>query len=473
MQQGRRESPSIWGLVVNFPDLSPVAGTELYQGDCRKVMAELPDSSVDAIVTDPPYEIGFRGRRWDSSGIAFDGEVWAQALRVLKPGGHILAFGATRTYHHLAVAVEQAGFEIRDCIAWIRADGMPKSRDIGYGVANPPKRAPARTPDDIDTNLTDDETRFCDWMRDHSGISELDAKKLRVTRFLTGQVEVTNAAARHLPPRLARSAMVPTAAVWLKMKAVLPVEPPAWVEELVKAEGDGEQREFLETMHGGPGRDSVPGVTTDEPWSGWGTGLRPSFEPIIAARKPISEPTIVENVLEYGTGGINIGACRIGDEVRDFGRRLPKKPCVTTGDFTKEMPPRTCVGRWPANAIVDETVAEQLGESAKFFYCGKAPQRERPSYTNAYGKTIKHSTVKPLSLMRYLVRLVTPPGGTVLDPFAGSGATLEAAQLEGFSSIGIELGEDHIPLILQRLDRSARSLLYQQVAQLSRDRHVD
>lgn len=443
---------------MNFTDLSTVETVRLYQGDCRKVMAALPDNSVDSVVCDPPYEIGLMSKKWDKSGIAFDPEVWSQALRVLKPGGHLLAFGATRMYHRLGTAIEDAGFEIRDCIAYAFGSGFPKSLDVGAAVAKPKPGGTTRSPEDIDTALSDDEQKFCDWMRDHSGISDADARKLRVTRFLTGEVDTTNAASRDKPPRWARSAMVPTAELWSKIKSVLPADPPSWVEDLVKTASDGDGRAFLETVHSKAkidGEKAPPGVTTDAPWSGWGTGLKPAYEPVILARKALSESNIAGNVIAHGTGAINIGACRVGDDVRTLQKVSPKAESVALGAFHGTIPERDVVGRWPANVIVDEATADHLGDSAKFFYCAKAPQRERPSYTNASGKTIKHSTVKPLSLMRYLVRLVTPPGGTVLDPFAGSGATLEAAVLEGFNSIGIELGEDHIPLILQRLDRSA------------------
>lgn len=443
---------------MTLTDLSPVAGTNLYQGDCRSVLAELPDNSVDSIVTDPPYEIGLMSKKWDRSGIAFDRGVWAQALRVLKPGGHLLAFGATRTYHRLGTAIEEAGFEVRDCIAWSFGSGFPKSLDVGAAVAKPKPAGTTRSPEDIDTALSNDERRFCDWMRDHSGITDADAKRLRVTRFLTGEVDITNAAKRDKPPRWARSARVPTPELWSKIKAVLPADPPSWVEELVKSTSDGDGRAFLETVHSKAGIDpskTPPGVTTDAPWSGWGTGLKPAYEPVILARKPLSESNIAGNVLEHGTGAINIGACRVGDDVRTLQNVSPKAEGVALRAFYGTIPERDVVGRWPANVIVDEATADHLGDSAKFFYCAKAPQRERPQYTTKDGRVIKHSTVKPLSLMRYLVRLVTPTGGVVLDPFAGSGATLEAATLEGFNAIGVELGEDHIPLILQRLDRSA------------------
>ena len=403
MQQGRRESPSIWGLVVNFPDLSPVAGTELYQGDCRAVMAELPDNSVDSIVCDPPYELAFMGKRWDNSGIAFDAEVWTQALRVLKPGGHLLAFGGTRTWHRLAVAIEDAGFEQRDSIAWLYGSGFPKSLDVSKAI-----------------------DKVADHWRGRAG-----------------------------EPASDNSAM---------------------------SGGN-----YARTPKGDP-------ITDDAArWQGWGTALKPAFEPVVVARKPLSEKTVATNVLEHGTGALNIDGCRIPTaDVRVQGAQASAGATGFGG--TRAGGKVYDSGRWPANVILDEHAAAELdkqsgitkstkvvgrrtdggrgltfgmgaqdavemghddtGGASRFFYCAKAPTTERPSYTKPDGSTIKHPTVKPLRLMRYLVRLVTPPGGEVLDPFAGSGATVEAALLEGFRVVGIELEPDHIPLIQQRIARA-------------------
>lgn len=361
----------------------------LYRGDCRTVMAGLPDSSVDSIVTDPPYELGFMGRQWDRSGIAFDPEVWAQALRVLKPGGHLLAFGGTRTWHRVAVAIEDAGFEIRDSIAWLYGSGFPKSMDVSKAM---------------DKAATDE----------------------------------------------------------------------------AKA------------------------------WEGWGTALKPAFEPVVVARKPF-QGTVAANVLAYGTGAINIDATRIPTEDNLNGggattsvsegwdrpfRHDAESIERLKGETAKKVEKAEALGRWPANVIFDEGQAVALdqqsgtlksgahsgkslyseastktvssfvqgmagkvrnrtsdaneGGVSRFFYVAKAPGHERPEIDG-----VQHATVKPLTLMRYLVKLVTPPGGTVLEPFAGSGTTLEAALLEGFKVIGIELDEDgtHIPLIMQRLGK--------------------
>lgn len=264
----------------------------IMQGDCIQIMRDiLDDNTIDAIVTDPPYGLGFRGNGWDDLP---PGEEWAaECLRVLKPGGHLLAFGGTRTWHRLAVAVEDAGLELIDSIAWLYGTGKPAAA----------------------------------------------------------------------------------------------------------------------------------------------TRLKPAFEPIVVARK--------------GKGCLQIDAARIGDEVRTFGGpEKPRNDSQSIGAFAgvnrKQV---TVTGRWPANVALEERPNAAPWE--RFFYQAKAPKSERPVVDG-----VAHPTVKPLALMRWLVRLVTPPGGTVLDPFAGSGTTLEAAMIEGLASIGIERESAYLPLIEARLERS-------------------
>jgi DNA modification methylase len=324
----------------------------LYEGDCIEVMKQLLDNSVDAVITDPPYELGFMGKKWDSTGITYNVDMWREVLRVLKPGGRLLSFGGTRTYHRMACAIEDAGFEICDQIQWLYGSGFPKSMDIGKVIG----KTASATPD-------------------------------------------------------------------------------------------------------------------AQQWDGWGTALKPANEPICMARKPLSESTIVKNVLKWGTGGLNISGCRIPVKADDM------------SDPTDVVPH----GRFPANVLIDETIAAMLdaqngiskrrhrrkgtgkpydglnGDSAfkqkqpkwhdfgdpggvsRFFYVAKASKSER-------GKGNTHPTVKPIKLMRYLVRLITPPGGIVLDPFAGSGTTLIAAEQEGFNSIGIEMNPEYCDTIRRRMD---------------------
>ena len=334
-------------------------------GDCVDVMASMPDASVDSVVTDPPYGLGFMGKKWDIGVPAV--EVFEQCLRVLKPGGHLLAFGGSRTYHRLAVAVEDAGFEIRDQIMWVYGSGFPKSRNVGREV---------------------------------------------------------------------------------------------------------------------------------EEFDGWGTALKPAHEPIVFARKPLTG-TVAQNVMEHGTGAINVDGCRIqtNDVISNHSRGADS--AVSKGKYGDSSAQETHqtegqkLGRYPANLIHDGSeevtrlfpdtgkssggtakagrFANQYGDfsgenagssaggfgdtgsAARFFYCAKANKKDR---TEGGEVENKHPTVKPTDLMRYLCRLVTPPSGTVLDPFAGSGSTGKAAMLEGFDFIGIDAESEYAEIARARLGLS-------------------
>jgi site-specific DNA-methyltransferase (adenine-specific) len=367
-------------------------------------MKEMPDNSVDSIVTDPPYELGFMGKSWDSTGIAFNVEVWQQALRVLKPGGHLIAFSGSRTYHRMAVAIEDAGFEIRDQIMWVYGSGFPKSHNISKGLD----------------------------------------KQEGIWRGRAGEVKTANKA-------MSGSNYERT-----------PIEPP--VTDAAKQ------------------------------WQGWGTALKPAHEPIVLARKPL-QGTVANNVLTFGTGGLNIDASRVETEGENFdklqGRPIQKLATRLSDETDEEYRSRVLespeqqlalaklkeLGRWPANFIHDgsDEVNDLLGEPARFFYCAKTSKRDRnegldgfevkqtlgggglTEVGNAYG-SIKaagqnhHPTVKPTDLMRYLCRLITPPNGIVLDPFMGSGSTGKAAILEGFDFIGIEQSAEYLEIAQARIE---------------------
>jgi DNA modification methylase len=395
----------------------------LYHGDCIEVMREMPDASVDAIVTDPPYGLGFMGRAWDDLP---PGLPWArECLRVLKPGGHLLAFGGSRTWHRLAVAVEDAGFEMRDSIAWLYGSGFPKSLDVSKAI---------------------DKAAGAEW-----------------------PVVGPNPSASQQPGQGGTA-----------------------------AHGDRKPNLFL----------TAPATPEAEQWQGWGTALKPAFEPIVVARKPLIG-TVAANVLAHGTGALNIGGCRInpgspvpggsGDnrQWRELEGRTDRQ--VTTAN------PAHTAGRWPTNVVLDDTQAAALdkqsgnrpgfsgggvrnvsgdgigfdslhadgehsayygdsGGASRFFptfhYEAKAPTSERPRFQRDDGTWEAHATVKPLALMRWLVRLVTPPNGTILEPFAGSGTTLEAALIEGFNVIGIEREEAYLPLIMQRIKKPLQQSLF-------------
>jgi site-specific DNA-methyltransferase (adenine-specific) len=401
----------------------------LLLGDCRDRLKELPDNSIDSIVTDPPYELGFMGKSWDASGVAYDVTVWQECLRVLKPGGHLLSFGGSRTYHRMACAIEDAGFQIRDQIMWVYGSGFPKSLNVSKSIEG------------LLTTGSANKTAF-----KHLAGEQVDRGDWGIAKqqFTYGQRD-TN------------------------------YDETASATRLGKLE---------------------PTTAEAQVWDGWGTALKPAHEPIVMARKPLVG-TVANNVLTYGTGGINIDGCRVGNETRTYGGMSANQPDVGTfrdDNWTPKEIEVTVAGRFPANFIHDgsDEVVELFPSdkpnqsAARFFYCAKASKKDRNegldefeekqtlggggltaeikedgSYetASAGGKfgsvkakqTNHHPTVKPTDLMRYLCRLITPPNGTVLDPFTGSGSTGKAAVLEGFSFIGVEQSEEYIAIAEARI----------------------
>ena len=465
-------------------------GVTIHHGNNLDILPTLPDNSVDSIVTDPPYELGFMGKKWDNSGIAYSVELWQQCLRVLKPGGHLLAFGGTRTFHRIAVAIEDAGFEIRDSIAWMYGSGFPKSLDVSKAI------------DRGEGQNRERQLQFTAWMRS-TGITAEQINEATQTsmewHYLTDKSQ----------PAIA------TADLFDKLRPYLP-EVPEYIERLV-AERTGiewtayKQRKVIakKTTNltpyqniGGQNKSgeinqTAPATPEAEKWQGWGTALKPAFEPIIVARKPLIG-TVAENVLQYGTGGLNIDGSRIsyvneadgGDWDRFKGHQSKKtiRKNLLEGDkelFAERVDNGKQSGRWPANVILDDYTAELLDEqsdASRFFYIAKASKRDRnegleelPAERHADREKADgvggenprnrtntprqnfHPTVKPTQLMRYLVKLVTPPGGIVLDPFTGSGSTGKAAILEGFDFIGIELTKEYLPIIEGRLKHAIKT----------------
>ena len=404
--------------------------SQIYLGNCEDELKNLPDNSVDSVVTDPPYELGFMGKSWDSSGIAYNVEMWKEVLRVLKPGGYLLSFGGSRTYHRMACAIEDAGFDIRDQIMWVYGSGFPKSLDVAKAI-------------------------------DKMAGVEFEAKPASGVGFMNSSDDGYNTT----------------------------------LNQLVQT-----------------------GESTDEArkWKGWGTALKPAHEPIVMARKPLSEKTVAKNVLEHGTGVINIDGSRIGNEVRTYGGMSANQPEVGTFRDDNWVPKDievTVSGRYPANFIHDgsDEVVELFpdtgkstggrigkkdtsgvnivpagqyeagdpgfgdsGSAARYFYCAKTSKRDRNEGLTGFeekrpddrtetgmGTFVEkgvakqanhHPTVKPTDLMRYLVRMVTPPNGTVLDPFTGSGSTGKAATLEGFNFIGVEQNPEYIKIAEARIE---------------------
>ena len=481
-----------WGELVT--DIV-VGDARVVFGDCRDVLKTLADCSVDSVVTDPPYELGFMGKKWDSTGIAYDVTVWQECLRVLKPGGHILAFGGSRTWHRLAVAIEDAGFEIRDSIAWMYGSGFPKSLDVSKAI------------DKGQGKLRGRRLEFVAWMR-ATGITAGAANKALQD---AGAISENGTIAGHYfgssQPAIA------TADLFDLLRPLLPPVP-EHIERLVAERTGIEWTEYKKRVVTGQttkarstsGNSALPTVggetvyrTWDESsahtseakqWEGWGTALKPAFEPIVVGRKPFAKgSTVAANVLEHGVGGLNIDASRIGSRAEKPQKRPAFANGVGNGGVAygrREGPADTYAqGRWPANVILDEYSAglldEQSGENpSRFFYCAKASKRDRnegldgladgvtgsfegnvaelsgrkiganPDKPNLPGKNF-HPTVKPTTLMRYLIKLVTPPGGTVLDPFTGSGSTGKAALLDGYKFVGAELTEEYLPIIEGRL----------------------
>lgn len=498
----------------DFPRIT-VGDATVFHGSNLDVLPFMADNSVDSIVCDPPYELGFMGKKWDSSGIAYSVELWRECLRVLKPGGHLLAFGGSRTWHRLAVAIEDAGFDVRDSIAWLYGSGFPKSHDISKAI-------------DKNNGESDRKLKFTLWFRS----AGLSVKQVTDVLRLAGLISQNGTMARHFFAHSnAGQPAIPTAEMWCVIRPLI-AEIPKWVDELVErieAEREviGKGSSTLITQSGTyaitngeagekwqPKEYDITAAATEEAkkWQGWGTALKPAFEPVVVARKPLVG-TVAENVLAWGVGGLNIDASRIAAEDAPEGRSRHGGGIAGNGtsfelpDSTSSMP----AGRWPANVMFDEYTAGLLDEqsgvgkspsntnrtenktsgwgfsgvanavaygdsggASRFFYVAKASKRDRNEGLDELPKQLArkfaqdettlatmpfgkepvqnfHPTVKPTDLMRYLIKLVTPAGGIVLDPFTGSGSTGKAALLDGYRFIGIELTEDYLPIIEGRL----------------------
>ena len=363
----------------------------IINGNSLEELKKFPDNYFHSVVTDPPYGLSFMGKKWDYDVPSV--ELWQEVFRVLKEGGYLLSFAGTRTQHRMAVNIEDSGFEIRDMIAWVYGSGFPKSHNIGKAV----------------DKLQGNERRAVgsDGTRPIQTSGRINAEASQYGKFER--------------------------------------------EENILTKGNSE-------------------------WEGWGTALKPALEPITMARKPF-KTSVAENVLKNGVGGINIDACRVGTTDKMVYSNSGKKgviPYYNTGTTEQHKQ-----GRFPANFIHDgsEEVTDLLEESSRFFYCAKASKKDRNegcenleekkySYDgrdkeieNAYqiNKSISnnnHPTVKPTNLMRYLVRLVTPKNGIVLDCFMGSGSTGKACALEGLEFVGIDLDKDYCEIAKARIDKA-------------------
>lgn len=395
---------------------------KIIHGDCLEKLKDLDDNSIDAICTDPPYGLEFMGKEWDYN--VPEVEIWEQVLRVLKPGGHALVACGTRTQHRMAVNLEDAGFEIRDIVGWIYGSGFPKSHNIGKAV------------DKIQGN----------------------------ERELVGKQKGAGTTGNNT--------------------------------------NTGNQTFVAKNQYEDGTLDITKG---NSPWEGWGTALKPAMELWTLCRKPLAESTIAENVLEHGTGGMNIDGCRVDAEpglAKNWERNQSQsakegRNSMNGGLDTIDLKDYTPTGRFPANLLhdgSDEATKDMQwkGKSKqRFFYSPKANKKERNAglegfeekevrggggrvvdgykegeedlkqAASAYGavkakKANVHPTVKPIALMQYLCRLITPPEGTVLDPFMGSGTTGIAAHLEGFDFVGIEMNEEYIEIAKARIEHHVK-----------------
>ena len=474
-----------------------VGNARVFLGDCREVLKALPDNSVDSVVTDPPYELGFMGKSWDSSGIAYDVTVWAECLRVLKPGGHILAFGGSRTWHRLAVAIEDAGFEIRDSIAWMYGSGFPKSLDVSKAI-------------DKRRDDSKEAAKVAKYLLSYNKFETLSGFRQHLNIKIIGEEHSGGSAQgwTTVSPNTVTKARVPKWEQWLELRELLglgeEMDAEVWrLNGRKGTPGEAWENRVVTGIHTAsaahqvwmanysdhvalPPKEMKNAAHTPEAkqWEGWGTALKPAFEPIVVGRKPFAKgSTVAANVLEHGVGGLNIDASRVGTKTRvnAAAKSLGNDRTMSGGKANPNYPDVTVQGRWPANVILDEYSAglldEQSGENpSRFFYCAKASKRDRnegldgleperhadrvaddgvggenPRNRTNTAKQNFHPTVKPTTLMRYLIKLVTPPGGTVLDPFTGSGSTGKAALLDGYKFVGAELTEEYLPIIEGRL----------------------
>jgi DNA modification methylase len=557
----------------------------IINGNNTEVLKQYPDNSFDCVVTDPPYGISFLGKDWDSkkatettskltalhnlpsgmkhTSLADDlefqkwmSEVFAECWRVLKPGGHLLAFSAARTYHHMAMAAQFAGFEIRDQIMWIYGSGFPKSQDVGKAMDRRAGKADSKTSllqaKEILKNLYNNSGKTHTQINSECGFN--------ATGYLATEGKHKGWAQN-----------LPLNEKWQKIKQVVGCDDTydylftSVERDVIGTKKSGcfsdEDRHTIGASETQTVDITIPKSNSARQWDGWGTQLKPAHEPIVMARKPIKN-TVMDNVQEYGTGAINIDATRVGDEVFDtsLNRRSTQNNQIYDGGWQGKEGGELVQGRFPANVIhdgslevvslfpstesknnppkmysnktgfregyvngvapdkeIEHTIYNDGGSAARFFYCPKVSRKERhighetpPAMfgdvqgcygpdgkrmaegfdnranietedkkgngldrvcescgvsilkpqdcdcpTKSWVRPIKtgnnHPTVKPIELMKYLIKLVTPPNGHILDPFNGSGSTGCAAVELGFDYTGIELDPNYVEIATKRI----------------------
>ena len=500
---------------------------KLYNGSMLDMLDVIEPETIDSVVCDPPYELNFMSKGWDNAGVSFQKETWEKCYEVLKPGGYLLAFGGSRTFHRIACAIEDAGFEIRDTIMWLYGSGFPKSMDISKSL------------DKRNGKQNEDFTKFGNYVkqcREAKGYSKNDIDKIMETNTACAWWEGRNYLGDF-------KVQLPDKENYYKLKELLELDDRfdyliEWQEaerEVIGTKQSGcfnSQEKDRYTIGSSKSLEvdiTIPSTDLAKQWQGWGTALKPSFEPIIVARKPF-KGSLVDNVIEYGVGGINIDECRVGNEELHnsyMGKRSDvfsqDRTDTEAGMFTGDKKGETIVnGRFPANTILtyDETDFDEVcggfpntkstprtptkggtggigqatnfqrgsetsnfndsGSASRYFYCAKASKKDRdeglddqaevkvndgrqtpidnPFQRGETPRKNTHCCVKPTTLMQYLVRLVTPNNGTVLDPFNGSGSTGKAVMYENkernknYKYIGIELTEEYLPIAKARIE---------------------
>lgn len=424
------------------PPYYAAEGVTLHLGDSLNMLPRLPDASVDAVVCDPPYEIGIADRDWDRSGTAFNVGLWAECLRVLKPGGHLLSFGTPKTYHRMVCAAEDAGFRIVDQIDWIYTHGKPKGTDLA--------RAIDRRRDDREQTL-----QVTAWLKEARDAAGWTSSQLDDLFGFRGR------AASHWTTQ-GVAAAVPNPEQWDKLRDALafddtPIRPVLeylWSrkgtvgEAFTQREIISERREAardtgLYKGYSGHRIKSVPYSDQAKQWTGWTTALKPAHDPILLARKGTGFQSLTASLLQHGVGGLNIAACPASG-----GGYTPN---ILLGH---DCPPGGCLPGCPVREVGEATRSFPI-----FRLNSRTPDAERAEIDG-----IRHDTPKPLALMQFLVRLVCPPGGTVLDWCAGSGTTGLAALREGMRAVLVEQHEPYARLAAQRLSEPYMVGLFDDIA---------
>jgi DNA modification methylase len=391
----------------------------IISGDVLRFAAHYRGPKFHAVLCDPPYELGFMGKSWDSRGVSFRAETWAAIGSLLAPGAHLLAFGGTRTFHRIAVAIEDAGFELRDTIGWMYGSGFPKSHDVSKAID-----------------------------REAGAEREVIGTKI-------GRDGAKRNPSLHVAP--------------MAQNAYGEYATSSWAQPI-----------------------TAPATDDARAWQGYGTALKPAWEPVIVARNPLVG-TVAQNVQSYGAGALNVDGGRVATD-EELRRAVAGWQTVYVGGERKpvntfDLHPEGIYGRWPANIIHDgsDEVTEVMGDAQRFFYCAKAGKRERSEGLEEFEKKLPvggadkwtetdrrkgegvtaspranhHPTVKPIALTEYLARLILPAAVVedrrILVPFAGSGSECIGAMLAGWETIiGVEREQEYAKIARARMEYHTR-----------------